>query len=77
MSTQIIDITNKICPMTTVYVRLALDRAASGERLVVFLKGEETRRNVLTLLETLGQTAEWSVADDVAEGDYRISLCKS
>lgn len=77
MSVQIIDITDKTCPMTTVYVRLALDRSQIGQDLLVLLRGEETRRNVLTLLETLGQKAEWEVAENPAESDYRIALCKS
>ncbi|WP_122048720.1 sulfurtransferase TusA family protein [Asaia bogorensis] len=77
MTMQIVDITNKTCPMTTVHVRLALDRARSGDALAIFLKGEETRRNVLALLQTLGQKAECTAAQNPDEGDYRISLCKS
>lgn len=77
MSVQIIDITDKTCPMTTVYVRLALDRSQIGQDLLVLLRGEETRRNVLTLLETLGQKAEWEVSENPVESDYRIALCKS
>lgn len=41
-----LDITRDICPMTFVRTRLALDRLAPGNRLLVLLKGEEPRRNV-------------------------------
>lgn len=41
-----IDITADLCPMTFVRTRLALDRLAPGEILLVRLKGEEPLRNV-------------------------------
>lgn len=41
-----LDITRDLCPMTFVRTRLALDRMAPGERLLVLLKGDEPRRNV-------------------------------
>lgn len=41
-----IDITGDLCPMTFVRTRLALDRLATGQVLLVRLKGEEPRRNV-------------------------------
>jgi TusA-related sulfurtransferase len=41
-----LDITSDICPMTFVRTRLALDRMAPGEFLLVKLKGEEPTRNV-------------------------------
>ncbi len=41
-----LDITRDLCPMTFVRTRLALDRMAPGETLLVVLKGEEPRRNV-------------------------------
>ena len=41
-----IDITRDICPMTFVRTRLALDRLATGQTLLVQLRGEEPRRNV-------------------------------
>jgi TusA-related sulfurtransferase len=41
-----LDIRNEICPMTFVRTRLALDRMAPGETLLVVLRGEEPRRNV-------------------------------
>jgi TusA-related sulfurtransferase len=41
-----LDITRDICPMTFVRTRLALDRLAPGQKLLVLLKGEEPRRNV-------------------------------
>ncbi|MFC0411221.1 sulfurtransferase TusA family protein [Asaia lannensis] len=74
---QIIDITDKICPMTTVYVRLSFDRAQSGEDMRILLKGEETHRNVMSLLKTLGQAPESAPADRHSSADYCISLRKS
>ncbi len=44
--TREIDITRDICPMTFVRTRLALDKMALGEILLVKLKGEEPLRNV-------------------------------
>ncbi len=44
--TREIDITRDICPMTFVRTRLALDKMAPGETLLVKLKGEEPLRNV-------------------------------
>jgi tRNA 2-thiouridine synthesizing protein A len=41
-----IDITRDICPMTFVRTRLALDKMAPGETLLVTLKGDEPLRNV-------------------------------
>jgi tRNA 2-thiouridine synthesizing protein A len=45
-SDQELDITGEICPMTFVRTRLALDRMAEGETLMVRLRGEEPLRNV-------------------------------
>ncbi len=41
-----LDITRDLCPMTFVRTRLALDRMAPGQTLLVLMKGEEPRRNV-------------------------------
>jgi TusA-related sulfurtransferase len=41
-----IDITRDACPMTFVRTRLALDRMAPGETLLVKLTGEEPLQNV-------------------------------
>ena len=43
---QHLDITREVCPMTYVRTRLALDRLAPGQMLMVRLSGEEPRRNV-------------------------------
>jgi tRNA 2-thiouridine synthesizing protein A len=42
----VLDITSEVCPMTFVRTRLALDRMAPGQVLLVKLKGEEPLRNV-------------------------------
>ncbi|WP_231490440.1 sulfurtransferase TusA family protein [Gluconobacter roseus] len=49
-----IDITEKKCPMTTVYVRAKLDAMTSGQRLDVRLRGTETRKNVRASVQALG-----------------------
>jgi tRNA 2-thiouridine synthesizing protein A len=41
-----VDITKEVCPMTFVRTRLALDRLAPGQTLLVSLRGEEPLRNV-------------------------------
>jgi tRNA 2-thiouridine synthesizing protein A len=41
-----LDITREVCPMTFVRTRLALDRMAPGEVLLVRLRGDEPLRNV-------------------------------
>jgi tRNA 2-thiouridine synthesizing protein A len=41
-----LDITGEVCPMTFVRTRLALDALASGQTLLVLLKGDEPVRNV-------------------------------
>ncbi len=43
---QTLDITGEVCPMTFVRTRLALDRMAPGQTLLVKLRGEEPARNV-------------------------------
>ncbi|MFH5927365.1 sulfurtransferase TusA family protein [Roseomonas xinghualingensis] len=51
-----LDITREICPMTFVRTRLALDRMAAGEVLLVLLKGDEPRRNVPRTAAEQGHT---------------------
>jgi tRNA 2-thiouridine synthesizing protein A len=41
-----LDITGEVCPMTFVRTRLALDRMAPGQTLLVKLRGEEPLKNV-------------------------------
>lgn len=41
-----IDITRDLCPMTFVKTRIALDRMAPGQTLLVRLRGDEPERNV-------------------------------
>ena len=41
-----LDITGEVCPMTFVRTRLALDRMAPGQILLVRLRGDEPLRNV-------------------------------
>jgi tRNA 2-thiouridine synthesizing protein A len=43
---QELDISSEVCPMTFVRTRLALERMAPGQTLLVRLKGDEPLRNV-------------------------------
>lgn len=49
-----LDVTDKRCPMTTVYVRTRLDSMTSGQKVRVLVKGEEPRRNVSSAVRALG-----------------------
>jgi tRNA 2-thiouridine synthesizing protein A len=49
-----LDITHEICPMTFVRTRLALERLAPGQTLLVHLKGAEPLRNVPATAESQG-----------------------
>ncbi len=51
-----LDITNEVCPMTFVRTRLALDRMATGQTLLVHLKGDEPIRNVPRTAKEQGHT---------------------
>jgi tRNA 2-thiouridine synthesizing protein A len=54
IASRVLDITGEICPMTFVRTRLALDRMAPGETLLVLLRGDEPRRNVPASAAALG-----------------------
>jgi tRNA 2-thiouridine synthesizing protein A len=51
-----IDITRDVCPMTFVKTRIALDRLAPGQTLLVRLRGEEPTRNVPKTAKEQGHT---------------------
>lgn len=51
-----IDITHETCPMTFVRTRLALERLAGGQTLLVHLKGAEPLRNVPATAESQGHS---------------------
>jgi len=51
-----LDITAEVCPMTFVRTRLALDALASGQTLLVLLKGDEPVRNVPRTAAEQGHT---------------------
>jgi len=67
-----LDITAEVCPMTFVRTRLALDRLAPGETLLVLLRGDEPRRNVPITAAALGHTV--LAQDDGADGVTRLLL---
>jgi tRNA 2-thiouridine synthesizing protein A len=70
-----LDITRDTCPMTFVRTRLALDRMAPGEVLLVTLRGEEPRRNVPRTATEQGHQV--LAQDEDAAGDTRLWIRKS
>lgn len=69
---QEIDITADTCPMTFVRTRLALDRLAPGQTLLVRLRGDEPLRNVPRSAQEQGHTV-LSLETDV-DGVSRLLL---
>ena len=69
---QTLDISTEICPMTFVRTRLALDRLASGQTLLVLLRGDEPKRNVPATARQLGHTV---LSEDITpDGAMRLLL---
>jgi len=69
---QELDITAETCPMTFVRTRLALDRMAPGQTLLVRLRGEEPLRNVPRTAREQGH--EVLSLDTDSEGVARLLL---
>jgi tRNA 2-thiouridine synthesizing protein A len=69
-----LDITALRCPMTFVHTRLALDRMASGETLLVTVRGEEPFINVPRAAAQLGHEI---LAQEWEEGTGRILIRKA
>ncbi len=72
---QTLDITREVCPMTFVRTRLALERMAPGETLLVVLRGEEPRRNVPASAKALGH--EVLAEEDDQDGVTRLWLARA
>ncbi len=69
-----LDITRDSCPMTFVRTRLALDRMAAGEVLLVLLRGDEPRRNVPRTAEEQGHRVLGM--EEAADGTARLLIRK-
>lgn len=69
-----LDITRDSCPMTFVRTRLALDRMAAGEVLLVLLRGDEPRRNVPRTAEEQGHQVLGM--EEAADGAARLLIRK-
>ena len=67
-----LDIRTRVCPMTFVHTRLALDRLEPGQVLEVRLRGEEPIRSVPATAAGLGHTILSLVTD--ADGDTTLLL---
>jgi tRNA 2-thiouridine synthesizing protein A len=65
-----IDITRDVCPMTFVKTRIALDRLAAGQTLLVRLRGDEPKRNVPRTATEQGHT----VLEQREEADGTVLL---
>jgi tRNA 2-thiouridine synthesizing protein A len=65
-----IDITRDVCPMTFVKTRIALDRLAPGQTLLVRLRGDEPKRNVPRTAAEQGHT----VLEQREEADGTVLL---
>lgn len=70
--TATLDITREVCPMTFVRTRLALDRLAGGETLLVVLRGEEPTQNVPRTAVQLGHQVLFQQTD--SGGTTRLLL---
>lgn len=70
-----LDITREVCPMTFVRTRLALDRMAGGETLLVLLRGDEPTHSVPRAAAALGHAVLGQSAD--ADGVTRLLLRKA
>ena len=69
---QELDITREICPMTFVRTRLALDRLAPGQTLLVKLRGAEPVENVPRAAVEQGHEVLWQ--ETGADGITRLLL---
>ena len=67
-----LDITAELCPMTFVRTRLALDRLAPGQVLLVLLRGDEPVRNVPRTASEQGHTV--LAQEQGADGITRLLL---
>ena len=70
-----LDITREVCPMTFVRTRLALDRMAAGQLLLVRLQGDEPRRNVPLTAAEQGHSVLEIV--DEPDGTTRLLIRKA
>ncbi|MDQ1080556.1 sulfurtransferase TusA family protein [Pseudoroseomonas cervicalis] len=70
-----IDITAETCPMTFVRTRLALDRMAPGEILLVQLRGEEPRTNIPRTAAEQGHIV--LSQEDLPDGTTHLRLRKA
>ncbi|CAI9122177.1 sulfurtransferase TusA family protein [Brytella acorum] len=72
-----LDITGEVCPMTTVHVRLALDRLPGGAILGVTLTGDEPHHNVASAVRALGHQIVLDETLSRASDLYRLVIRKS
>lgn len=70
-----IDITAETCPMTFVRTRLALDRMAPGQVLLVRMRGEEPRANIPRTAAEQGHTVLGQ--QELPDGTTLLSLRKA
>jgi TusA-related sulfurtransferase len=69
---RVLDITREVCPMTFVRTRLALDRLATGQTLLVLLRGAEPRARVPVTAAQLGHAILG--IEDLPDGTARVLI---
>lgn len=78
-ATAFIDITEEVCPITFVRVKLALERLRSGDVLDVRLKSGEPLENVPASARELGYRlfGPWPEDKDESNGIFRLQIEKT
>jgi len=76
-----LDITEDVCPMTFVKVRLQIEKMANEENLEIRLRGREPLKNIPESVLELGHTivsldAEETKSDNGADNVYRLLINK-
>ena len=67
-----VDITQELCPMTWVKVKLALEQLETGAVLEVLLKGDEPLRNVPESATEAGHRV--LSTEDLRSGNFRLTI---
>ena len=70
-----LDITAQVCPLTFVKARIALERIAAGDRLVIRLNSGEPLENLPRSLAELGYRVLDLTAED-GGGVHRLTVAK-
>ena len=72
-----LDITNDICPITYVKVRLEIEKMGPHETLQVTLKGTEPKENVPEAIKELGYQILYIEPVNEVKNIYRLMVLKT